>query len=62
LDVGRRPCGAAGSVEGIDKRHIIFFAGLIVLAVMAGYVRDLGKSAGVSLSTIQLLEKLAIFA
>jgi hypothetical protein len=46
----------------VDNRHVMFFVGLIALAVMAGYVRDLGKAAGVSRSTIQLLEKLAVFA
>jgi hypothetical protein len=46
----------------MDKRHLIFLVGLVALAAMAGYVRDLGKTAGVSTSTIVLLEKLAVFA
>ena len=40
----------------------MFLVGLVVLAAMAGYVRDLGKAAGVSASTVGFLEKLAFFA
>jgi hypothetical protein len=46
----------------MDARHIYFALGLIVLMLLCGYVRDLGKNAGVSPSTVAMLEKLAILA
>jgi hypothetical protein len=46
----------------MDAQHIIFALGLIALMLLCGYVRDLGKKAGVSPSTVALLEKLALLA
>jgi hypothetical protein len=46
----------------MDQRHAYFILGLLLLALFAGYVRDVGIRAGVSASTVATLEKLAIFA
>jgi len=42
-------------------RDLIFFAGVLLLALMVGYVRDLGLRAGFSQQTVALLERLAFF-
>jgi hypothetical protein len=44
----------------MDARHVYFVLGLIALALLCGYVRDLGKKAGVSASMVALLERLAL--
>jgi hypothetical protein len=44
------------------SRNVKFFAGLFVLALMVGYVRDLGKQANLSPQTVGLLERLAVLA
>jgi hypothetical protein len=46
----------------MDARHIYFALGLIALMLLCGYVRDLGKKAGVPASTVSLLERLALLA
>jgi hypothetical protein len=46
----------------MDTRHIYFALGLIALVLLCGYVRDLGRKAGVSASTVALLERLALLA
>jgi hypothetical protein len=43
-------------------RHLIFFVGLLALALLVGYVRDLGIRAGLSSQSVALLERLAFFA
>jgi hypothetical protein len=42
--------------------HVIFATGLLLLALMVGYVRDLGVRAGLPPKTVALLERLAFFA
>lgn len=46
----------------MDARHIYFFAGLLLLALLCGYVRDLGARAGISATNVALLERAALFA
>lgn|GEM_PF-4640029 len=46
----------------MDQRHVIFVVGLLLLAFLVGYVRDLGVRAGFSPSLVELLERLAILA
>jgi len=41
------------------QRHVAFFIGLVLLALMVGYVRDLGLKAGFSPQAVALLERLA---
>ncbi len=53
---------AVATVARMDTRHICFALGLIVLMLLCGYVRDLGKKAGVSPSTVAMLERLALLA
>jgi hypothetical protein len=44
------------------NRNLTFFVGLFALALMVGYVRDLGKKAGFSSQAISLLERAAFLA
>lgn len=46
----------------MDQRHLIFFVGLLLLMLLCGYVRDLGRKAGYSAQTVAQLERLALFA
>jgi hypothetical protein len=43
------------------NRDLIFMVGVLLLAIFAGYVRDLGRKANVPPGAVQLLERLAIF-
>lgn len=43
-------------------RRLIFLFGLLALALLCGYVRDLGRQAGIPASTVSLFERLAVFA
>jgi hypothetical protein len=42
------------------QRDLIFVAGLLLLMILCGYVRDLGRRAGVPPQAVALLERLAI--
>jgi hypothetical protein len=53
---------AVATVVRMDARHIYFVIGLLALMLLCGYVRDLGKKAGMSPSKVAMLEKLAYFA
>jgi hypothetical protein len=53
---------ATATVARMDARHIYFALGVIALMLLCGYVRDLGKKAGVSPSTVALFERLALLA
>ena len=44
------------------QRDLIFLLGLLLLALLCGYVRDLGRKAEVPAQAVTLLERLAIFA
>lgn len=46
----------------MNARHVYFAIGLIALMLLFGYVRDLGKRAGLPASQVALLERLALFA
>lgn len=43
------------------QRDLIFIIGVLLLALFAGYVRDLGRRANLSPQAVALLERLAIF-
>ncbi len=45
----------------MEHRHLIFLIGLLLLALFAGYVRDLGRSANLPPQLVALLERLAMF-
>ncbi len=42
------------------QRDLIFIAGLLALAFLVGYVRDLGIKAGFSAQAVAVLERLAL--
>jgi hypothetical protein len=44
----------------MDRRHLYFFFGLLLLMLLCGYVRDLGARAGISATKVALLERLAL--
>jgi hypothetical protein len=46
----------------MDQRHLIFFVGVLLLMLLCGYTRDLGRRAGYSAQTVAMLEPLALFA
>jgi hypothetical protein len=42
-------------------RSLVFLAGLLLLALLCGYVRDLGRKAGISPQAVSAFERLALF-
>lgn len=42
------------------QRDLLFLFGVLLLALFAGYVRDLGRRANLPPQTVALLERLAI--
>jgi hypothetical protein len=54
-------CSKRVATVAVMQRDLLFIAGLVVLALMVGYVRDLGRKAGLSPQLVALLERLAFF-